>query len=61
MKDTQTVIIGSSLSGLISAFELGKRGIEVLVLEQDVDFGGRSRSDISGLNMVHTVAQQVRG
>jgi monoamine oxidase len=58
---TQTVIVGSSLSGLISAYELGKKDIQVLILERDIDFGGHSRSDIAGINLVNTTAQQVRG
>jgi monoamine oxidase len=57
----QAVVIGSSLSGLIAAYELGKQNIEVLVLERDVTFGGKSRSAIGGINLVDTVAQHVRG
>lgn len=48
-------------SGLISAYELGKKGIDVYVLERESDFGGHSRSDIGGINLVNTIAQRVRG
>lgn len=48
-------------SGLISAYELGKKGIDVYVLERESDFGGHSRNQISGINIVSTTAQRVRG
>lgn len=60
-KPLPTVVIGSSLSGLISAYDLGKKGNEVIVLEREVEYGGRSRYDIGGINLVNTVAQRVEG
>lgn len=31
------------------------------VLERESDFGGHSRSDIGGINLVNTISQRVRG
>ncbi|MCW2119150.1 flavin monoamine oxidase family protein [Flavobacterium sp. 7A] len=41
MNNSKIIIIGAGLSGLVTAYLLQKKGIEVLVLEANITIGGR--------------------
>jgi succinate dehydrogenase/fumarate reductase flavoprotein subunit len=45
---------------LCAAYEAGKQGIQVIVLEKQAEFGGNGKSALTGINMVGTYAQDAR-
>lgn len=49
MQDTDVIVIGAGMSGLIAARDLHRRGIDVLVLEAADRIGGRAMSQTTAL------------
>lgn len=52
MPDPRVVVIGAGIAGLVAAYELKKRGVQVTVLESDSRVGGRlSTENINGISI----------
>jgi Protoporphyrinogen oxidase len=51
------IVIGGGIAGLTAAYELQKRGVEVVVLEQAATPGGRMRSERHGDFVIERGAQ----
>jgi FAD-dependent fumarate reductase len=51
----------SLLLGLCAAYELGKQGCQVLVLEKQEEFGGNGKEALTGINLIGSSSQDARG
>jgi len=47
MNDSQVIVVGAGIAGLVAAYELGKKGVDVVVLEASPKVGGRMVTDSS--------------
>jgi uncharacterized protein len=63
MADTDVIIVGSGLAGLVAAAELGDRGKKVILLDQEPErfLGGQAFWSLGGLFMVGTPEQRRMG
>lgn len=61
--DAQVVVVGSGLSGLVTATELAARGIRVLVLDQEsrANLGGQAHWSFGGLMLIDSPEQRRLG
>ena len=57
----EVIIVGAGLSGLTTALELGRAGLQVLVLDMASVFGGHAVMANGDLNIVRTPFQAARG
>ena len=55
---TEVVIAGGGLAGMVTAFELLDAGKKVLLIDKDVreNFGGLAKESFGGVLMVETVS-----
>ncbi|MDA9208390.1 FAD-dependent oxidoreductase, partial [Octadecabacter sp.] len=60
---TDVVIVGAGLSGLAAAAELGDRGKQVVIVDQEgpQNLGGQAHWSLGGLFMVDTPEQRRMG
>lgn len=57
------IIVGAGLSGMVAAYEAAKRGLKVLILEQEnhKNLGGQAFWSLGGLFMVNSPEQRLMG
>ncbi len=57
MSGPKIIVVGGGIAGLTAAYELQKRGFDVVVLERNDEAGGRMRSELHGEFVVDRGAQ----
>lgn len=58
---TDVIVVGAGLSGLTAALELGRAGVQVIVVDMASVFGGHAVMANGDLNIVRTPFQAARG
>ncbi|PCJ31604.1 MAG: FAD-binding dehydrogenase, partial [Moraxellaceae bacterium] len=60
---TNVAIIGGGIAGIVSAIELLDRGIEVIIVDRDIEmnFGGLAREAFGGMALCGTLQQKLNG